>query len=131
VASFAGAVACRDLETGNEVWRRDTGEPLADPALSLSGDALLVAGRRSVWALSAADGEPRWSLEPGGNVVGATPHREGAFVACEDGRVLFASAAGAAVVATLDGYAAGAPLAARDSLLITDGKKSLHCYNIE
>lgn len=133
VGAAAGAIICYDAETGDEVWRRDVNEPLTDSPLYPDGGVLLVAGRRSVFAFSAKDGELRWTAEPGGNVVGAAPYAEGAVVACEDGRVVFARAEGGepALLVKLDAYAAHAPLVAEDRLYITDGKKLLQCYRIE
>jgi outer membrane protein assembly factor BamB len=129
----AGAIVCYDAETGDEMWRRGTDEPLTDSPLSMTDGVLLVAGRRKIFAFSAADGESRWTSEPGGNVVGAAPYDGGAVAACEDGRVVFARAGGGepAALVTLDAYAATGPSIAEGRVYVADGKKSLQCYKIE
>jgi outer membrane protein assembly factor BamB len=132
-AAIEGTLGCYDAETAEEIWRRDVGEPLTDAAPSITDGSVLVAGRRKIYAFSATDGELRWTSEPGGNVVGAAAYGGGAIVACEDGRVVFAAPGGGepGLLATLDGYAAAAPLIAEGRLYVTDGKKSLRCYRIE
>jgi outer membrane protein assembly factor BamB len=133
VGAASGEVACYDLETGDECWFVDTGERLTDAAPYVVDGVVMVAGRRRVFALSCADGEVRWTSEPGGNVVGAAPYAGGAVVACEDGRVVFAREGGGepTELARLDAYAAAAPLVAEGRVYVTDGKKSLECYRFE
>lgn len=133
VGAAAGAVVCYDAETGDEIWRGEAVGPLTDAPPAIADGVVLVAGRRAVYTFSAMDGELLWTFEAGGNVVGAAPYGGGAVVACEDGRVFMVPAGGGEPVAaaTLDGYAAAAPLAAEGHVYVTDGKKSLQCYRIE
>jgi outer membrane protein assembly factor BamB len=129
----AGTIACYDVETGDEMWFLDVGEPFTGAPPSVADGVLIVAGRRKVFAVSCAYGELRWVSEPGGNVVGAAPYDGGAIVACEDGRVVLARAGGGEPeeLAALDEYGAAAPMVAGGRVYVTDGKKRLKCYKIE
>jgi len=129
VAAAAGTFASYDLRTGEMIWRRELGEPLAGAPVSI-GDTLFVAGRRTVFACGAAEGEVLWAAEPGGNVVGIAAYGRRAVVACEDGRVLAATSEGTEELLRLEGYAATPPAVAADLLLITDGKKRLSCFKL-
>jgi hypothetical protein len=130
VAAASGTFASYDLRTGEEIWRRELGEPLAGAPVK-AGDALFVPGRRTLFACGEADGEVRWTAEPGGNVVGIAAYGRRALVACEDGRILAVTSEGTEELLRLEGYAAMPPAVAADLLLITDGKKRLSCFRLE
>jgi outer membrane protein assembly factor BamB len=132
VGAASGTAACYEATSGEELWRRELDGPLAAPPPALTGEAVLVAGRRAIYALSAGAGELRWKAEPGGNVVGAAPYGGGAVAACEDGRVVYVGPEGGAPapLLKLDDYAAYYPLVVEGRLYITDGKKFLRCYKI-
>jgi outer membrane protein assembly factor BamB len=130
VAAASGTFASYDFRTGEEIWRRELGEPLAGAPITVD-DTLFVPGRRTLFACGAADGEVLWAAKPGGNLVGIAAYGRRALVACEDGRVLAATSEGTEELLRLEGYAATGPAVAGDLLLITDGKKRLSCFRLE
>ncbi len=129
VAAASGTFTSYDLRTGEEIWRRELGEALAGAPVAVD-DTLFVPGRRTLFACGAADGEPLWAVEPGGNVVGIAAYGLRAVVACEDGRVWVAAPEGTEELLRLERYAAMPPTVAADLLLISDGRKRLNCFKL-
>ena len=70
VARVDGTVIGLDVETGVERWRTDLGGGLAPQAAAVfasvaaDGDDVLVGNQRAAGALAAADGVPRWLVDP-------------------------------------------------------------------
>jgi outer membrane protein assembly factor BamB len=135
VAEASGAVACYDAVTGEELWRRETGDKLG-AAPELAGQGLIVAGRRTLFMFDV-EGELLAEVEFDGNVVGAAASTGGAIVVREDGRVLIVYAGGSegqgeiTELFRLEEYAACAPVISGRLLLVADGKEQLKCYELE
>ena len=128
-AGSGGDLVTVDVQTGREIRRVTLGEPLIG-APDVGAGAAVVAGRRTVFGVSAEDGTTRWRFAPGGNVIGAAAYREGAVVAAENGTVYYADANGSCEIAKLKKYAAAAPVVVGDKVLLADGEKRVLCYEI-
>jgi outer membrane protein assembly factor BamB len=136
VAEASGAVACYDVATGDELWRRETGDKLGAPP-ELAGKGMVVAGRRTLLTFDV-EGELLSEVLFDGNVVGAAASAGGAVVVREDGRVLIVYTGGSeggqgeiTELFRLEEYAACAPVIAGRLLFVADGKEQLKCYELE
>lgn len=97
ISNTEGEVVAFDTGTGEERWRATTAGGVIDSP-SIVGDTVVVgshgedAGR--LYALSLADGTPRWTQEFRDDVVGHTVGADGIYVTTQGGSVIGLSAAG-------------------------------------
>lgn len=70
-----------DAYNGTLLWERRLAEPGGNGFVAV-GDGVYAAARTTLYALSAADGTPRWKLRPGAALEGM---KDWAYYACSDG----------------------------------------------
>jgi outer membrane protein assembly factor BamB len=63
VTSGFGFVAALDAETGEELWRYETGAPVRTPPTAYRGSVYLVTNTNEMIALKQSDGEREWNYQ--------------------------------------------------------------------